>query len=140
MSFNLSQRSRNRIKDIHPSLKEIIEEGIVNSPYDFGIPKDGGARTKERQKELYAIGRTVDLDKPKITWTLNSNHLIKEDGYGHAFDIFAYVNGKASWSMKYLEPIARHLQAIADKKGVKLEWGYDLWGRDAAHFQLNLEE
>ena len=114
----------------------IVSEGIINSPYDFGIPKDGGRRTKKRQAELYAIGRTIDVHKSPITWTLNSKHIEQPDGFGYAFDIFAYVNGKASWSLNYLEPIARHLQEVAKSHGVELEWGQDLWGYDGAHFQI----
>lgn len=115
----------------------IITEGLATSPHDFGIPKDGGRRTKKRQAELYAIGRTIDVHKSPITWTLDSNHLPdEEDGLGNAFDIFAYVNRKASWDLKYLGPIARNLQKVAKKYGYELEWGQDLWGKDGAHFQL----
>lgn len=131
MTYSLSAKSRERIKDINPVLKNIIEEGIKNSPYDFGIPKDGGFRTKERQAELYAQGRT----KPgkKVTWTLKSYHMT-----GNAFDIYAYVDGKASWDLKYLEPIARHLQKIAlENYNIQLDWGQDLWGKDGAHFQID---
>ncbi len=134
--FGLSTRSNQRIEGIKPILITIIKEGIKTSPYDFGIPKYGGARTKAQQKELYAIGRTVSVNKSPITWTLESKHLIKEDGFGHAFDIYAYVNGKASWKMIHLKPIARHLQKVAKKHGVVLEWGFDLWGKDGAHFQI----
>ena len=56
---------------------------------------------------------------------------------GNAFDIYAYIDGRASWDRKYLEPIARHLQAVALTKGVILLWGYDLWRKDAAHFQIS---
>ena len=74
----------------------------------------------------------VALTLRKVTWTLNSYH-----ESGKAFDIYAYVNGSASWDMKYLEPIARHLQEVAlDEFGIKLEWGFDLWKKDGAHFQI----
>lgn len=146
MTYKLSQKSKERIKDINPILRSIIEDGIKNSPYDFGIPRDGGFRTAQRQKELYAKGRTTaqlkakgitDVegrpDKAKITWTLKSYHMT-----GNAFDIYAYVDGKASWDLKYLEPIARHLQKIAfNDYGVQLDWGQDLWGKDGAHFQID---
>lgn len=128
--YKLSNRSHKRIEGIEPILIQILEEGIKDSPYDFGIPLDGGLRTTERQKELYARGRTAP--GYKITWTLNSYHMT-----GKAFDIYAYVNNKASWNMKYLEPIARHLQKIALENGVKLDWGYDLWSKDGAHFQID---
>ena len=130
MSYRLSKRSRGRIDGIEDILITIVEEAISDSPFDFGIPKLGGMRTDEQQKEMYAQGRT----KPgrKVTWTLNSYHKT-----GKAFDIYAYVNGGASWDRKYLEPIARHLQKVAERHGVKLDWGYDLWKKDGAHFQIS---
>ena len=132
-----SRRSIDRMNGLKSILIVILTEGLETSPYDFGIPKDGGRRTLARQKELYAIGRTTDMHRSPITWTLDSNHLPDtKDGLGNAFDIFAYVDKKASWDLKYLEPIARNLQAVADKYGYFLEWGQDLWGKDGAHFQL----
>ena len=130
MSYRLSKRSRGRIDGIEDILITIVEEAISDSPFDFGIPKLGGMRTDEQQKEMYAQGRT----KPgrKVTWTLNSYHKT-----GKAFDIYAYVNGGASWDRKYLEPIARHLQKVAERHGVKLDWGYELWKKDGAHFQIS---
>ncbi len=56
---------------------------------------------------------------------------------GNAFDIYAYVDGRASWDRKYLEPIARHLIEVASKHGIVLNWGYDLWKKDGAHFQID---
>lgn len=146
----LSKRSIERLNGVHSILIVIATEGVKDSPFDFGIPTDGGLRTDERQKELYALGRTTEQlikkgingieGKPnerKVTWTLNSLHKKKKDGVGHAFDIYAYVDGKASWDLKYLEPIARHLQKVAKEKyNVDLQWGYDLWKKDGAHFQI----
>lgn len=148
--YNLSSRSRKRIEGLDPVLIKILEMAIKDSPFDFGIPKDGGLRTDKRQKELYAKGRTTkDLEEKgifnveglpeenKITWTLNSLHKPDKDGVGKAFDIYAYVNKSASWDLKYLEPIARHLQSVATTYGVRLYWGFDLWKKDGAHFQIN---
>lgn len=145
MAYRFSKRSKERIEGINPLLINILLDGIKDSPYDFGIPRDGGFRTLQRQQELYAKGRTTEKlrskgiediegrpNASKITWTLNSYHRT-----GNAFDIYAYVDGKASWSMKYLEPIARHLQKIAlEEFDTELEWGYDLWKKDGAHFQI----
>jgi hypothetical protein len=143
--YRFSKRSLERIEDINPVLITILKEGITDSPYDFGIPRDGGFRTYQRQAELYARGRTtaelIDKgitnvegrpDKSRITWTLKSFHMTS-----NAFDIYAYVNGGASWSMEYLEPIARHLIKVAASHGVILSWGYDLWKKDGAHFQIS---
>lgn len=143
--YRFSKRSLERIEDINPVLITILKEGIIDSPYDFGIPRDGGFRTYQRQAELYARGRTTEElidksitniegrpDKSRITWTLRSYHMTS-----NAFDIYAYVNGGASWDMEYLEPIARHLIKVAASHGVILSWGYDLWKKDAAHFQIS---
>ena len=131
--YRFSKKSRERIKDINPILIKILEEAIKDSPYDFGIPRDGGFRTYRRQEELYARGRTTEQliekgitdlegrpDKSRITWTLKSYHMT-----GNAFDIYCYFDGRASWDMKYLEPIARHLIKVASDYGIILSWGYD---------------
>lgn len=143
--YRFSSRSLSRLEYVEPILIKILEEGIKHSPYDFGIPRDGGFRTFRRQEELYARGRTTEQlikkgivgiegrpDKSRITWTLKSMHMT-----GRAFDIYAYVENQPSWNLKYLEPIARHLQEVALKHGVILNWGQDLWGKDGAHFQID---
>jgi len=133
----LSKRSKGRLDGVLPVLVEIFEEGIKTCPYDFGIPQGGGRRTEEDQAAMYAIGRTTQKHRKPVTWTLNSNHLEKGDGFGYAVDIYAYINGKASWNLKYLRPIANHLKKYAaDNYDITLEWGHDLWGKDGAHFQI----
>jgi len=138
MGYKLSQRSRQRLEGVHPSLIALIEYSIIDSPFDFGIPRDGGARTQERQDELYAQGRTKDLHKAKVTWTRNSKHLIKSDGYGHAFDLYAYVNRKASWSSKHIDPIGKHILKCAKELDIDIQWGVVINGvhKDKGHFQL----
>ena len=143
--YRFSSRSLERLEYVDPILIKILKEGIKHSPYDFGIPRDGGFRTFRRQEELYARGRTTEQlikkgivgiegrpDKSRITWTLKSMHMT-----GRAFDIYAYVENQPSWDLKYLKPIARHLQEVALKHGVILNWGQDLWGKDGAHFQID---
>jgi peptidoglycan L-alanyl-D-glutamate endopeptidase CwlK len=138
MKYKLSIRSRERLEGVHPSLISLIEYALIDSPFDFGIPRDGGARTQERQNELYAIGRTKDLHKAKVTWTRNSKHLVKSDGYGHAFDLYAYVDGKASWKSKYIDAIGKHILKCADELEIKIQWGVTVNGKhtDKGHFQL----
>jgi peptidoglycan L-alanyl-D-glutamate endopeptidase CwlK len=143
--YRFSTRSLDRLEYVNPTLIAILKDAITDSPYDFGIPRDGGFRTFHRQAELYARGRTTkDLidkgitnvegrpDKSRITWTLKSFHMT-----GNAVDIYAFVEGTPSWNMEYLEPIARHLIKVAEKHGVILNWGQDLWGKDGAHFQIS---
>jgi len=126
--MKLSKRSLDRLKGINPVLIEILKEGIKESPFDFGIPQNGGLRTSEDQYLLY------------------KNKVSKCDGYknksyhqtGNAFDIYGYDNGKAHWDIDKLTLIAKHLQKVAKEKfDIHLEWGGDWksW-KDYPHFQI----
>ena len=126
--YKLSKRSRERLEGINTVLIDIIEKSIVNSPYDFGIPKYGGLRTAEDQKKLYDRG-------------VSKCDGVKRKSYhqsGNAFDIYAYVNKKASWEKHHLESIARHIQQIAKEHfNVSLRWGGDFKTfYDSPHFEI----
>ena len=128
--YKLSLRSLERLSGVNPILIAIAVDSIRESPYDFGIPNHGGFRTAAEQNMLYN-------QKPKVTY---------KDGYrnmsyhqtGKAFDIYAYVNGRATWEKKYYEPIARHIQNTAlNRYGIYVTWGGD-WTtfKDLPHFQI----
>ncbi len=126
------------MQGIKPILIEIIEAAITNSPYDFGIPLDGGLRTAYRQNQLYAQGRT-EAGKI-ITWVDGMKKRSRHQD-GDAFDIYAFVDGQPSWDAKYYEPIARHIQKVAlEQFGVVLTWGGDGLGKnktiDRPHFEI----
>lgn len=138
--YKLSTRSLERLYGIDPILVEILNVGIIESPYDFGIPQNGGFRTAEDQNLLYKRG------------------VSKCDGYkkksyhqsGKAFDIYGYVDGKATWNPDILEAIAKHLQRVAKEHfKIDLRWGGDWDGDgirvdkdptenffDGAHFEI----
>lgn len=90
----------------------------------FDIMIFEGLRTKERQAELYAQGRT----KPWkiVTWTLQSNHLT-----GKAIDIvFKDAKWNPTWNWDY-----DSLIAIAKKY-----WIRNLKPRETAHFEDDWSE
>ena len=126
--YKLSKRSYERLNGVNAILIAILTEAIKESPYDFGIPRSGGLRTAEFQNELYKKGKSqLDGYKKK------SYHQS-----GKAFDIFAYVDGKASWDRDQLTAIARHIQKVAREQfDVELTWGGD-WKNfvDMPHFQI----
>lgn len=132
MSYKLSNRSLERLQDVKSILIAIIVESISHPdcPFDFGVPRHGGKRTASEQNLLFN-------QTPKVTY---------KDGYnkksyhqtGRAFDIYAFVGGKASWKREHLEPIARHIQRIAKERyNITLKWGGD-WKKfkDLPHFQI----
>ena len=56
MAFTFSQRSLDNLKGVHPDLVRVVKAALPISPVDFGIIE--GIRTLERQKELYAEGKS----------------------------------------------------------------------------------
>ena len=119
----------------------VMHEAIKDTPIDFTIVE--GVRTTQRQQELYAQGRTkpgtivtqVDGVKKK------SNHQVKADGYGHAVDLYPYINGSVRLNnvSKEQKQIADHIKATACRLGVGITWGGD-WKSpyDPPHFELKL--
>ena len=91
-----SKTSLARRSGVDGRLVEISDLAIKICPIDFGIPGDGGIRTPERQQELFNEG------------------LSKCDGFknksfhqtGLALDVYAYVDGKASWETEHLAVVA----------------------------------
>jgi len=108
-------------------LREIASRALELSKVDFGIPASGGMRTASEQKALY------------------DNYKSQLDGYkkksyhqtGKALDVYAYVNGEASWDESHLSMVACAMLQAASELGCKLEWG-GLWVNfvDMPHFQL----
>lgn len=126
----LSQKSRDKLKGVHPNLIKVVERAIALSEIDFFVNE--GVRTPERQKELYAQGRT----KPGkvVTWTLKSNHFINpKTGYGHAVDVYAFpfnTNQTPETSKK----IAKAFLTAAHELDIPIRWGAD-WDRDGVFYE-----
>ena len=130
MTFNLGPKSRLKLNGVHKDLVAVVEKAITISSKDFTIIE--GLRSIERQKQLYAAGKSK---------TLNSRHIT-----GHAVDLAPWpINGDfdsdgilniADWDEYY--PIADAMKEAAQDLGVSLEWGGDWKGfRDGPHFQLS---
>ncbi|WP_313010907.1 hypothetical protein [Brevundimonas sp.] len=61
--------------------------------------------------------------------TLDSKHLIQSDGFSHAVDLVAFVNGKqdhGTWAHYY--KIAAAMHAASKELGIDLRWG-GVWDR-----------
>ena len=127
VSFVLGKNSIERLKGVHPDLVKVAKRAIELTEVDFGVT--AGVRTIEQQKEYVRSGASK---------TMNSRHLIQHDGYAHAFDVAAYVNGAIQWTpFSLYTDIARAMKAAAAEQGIPIEWGGD-WKtfKDGPHFQL----
>lgn len=124
-AFKLSKRSIERMAGVHPDLVRVVEEAIKITPIDFGITC--GTRTVAQQRVLVATGKSQ---------TMNSRHLT-----GHAVDVVAMIDGKASWDMKDYKTIALAFKRAAKSLGISIKWGGDWHGfADGPHFELDREK
>ena len=127
MTFQLGTNSMKNMEGIDDRLIDIVELAITISPIDFGVPSSGGFRSTQDQAELYASG------KSKCDGSTNKSY----HQTGKALDVFAYVDGKASWDTLHLTTIATAMLQSASQLGTELQWA-GLWRswQDLPHFQV----
>lgn len=117
-------RSRANLAGVHPTLVRILSE--VTEFFDCTIL--GGTRTVEEQKQNVAKG---------LSKTMNSLHIVQEDGYGHAVDVAPnpqqWDNSPPSGLTKYeVEQVAFlfFVKGYAKAQGVELRIGADWNGNN----------
>ena len=127
MTFRFSNTSLVRRANIDKRLVEISSLALELTVVDFGVPQYGGLRSAIEQRELYDAERSNCDGTVKI-----SNHQT-----GKALDVYAYVDGKASWDRYDLSMVAAAMLQAASMLGYKLNWG-GLWTKfkDYPHFEL----
>lgn len=137
--------SKKNMEGVHPLLIQILE--ILVKLFDVSVIC--GVRTTQEQQDLYAIGRTKDLNRKPVTSrdgvNKKSKHQIQEDGYGHAVDVTPYP---IDWSEKHKNlarfyMMAGYAFAIADTvlegTGYELRWGGD-WDSDKDFADQNFDD
>ena len=99
----------------------VVRRALELTEVDFGITE--GLRTKERQKQLVAEGKSQ---------IMNSRHLT-----GDAVDVVAWVGSQVSWDWPLYEKIAQAFKQAAAELNTPIEWGGE-WRslKDGPHFQL----
>lgn len=111
MEYNLSPRSKGRLKGVHEDLVKVVERAIQITEVDFAVLE--GTRTRDRQARLVAKGASQ---------TMNSRHLT-----GHAVDLGAWVGGEIRWDWPLYHKLCSAMAQAADELGVSVEWG-GCWG------------
>lgn len=128
MNYKLSPSSKKRLEGVNPVLIDVLELALSLTKVDFGIPPSGGKRTAEQQKALY------DEDLSQLDGYKNKSR----HQSGNAVDVFAYVDGKASWDEDDLTHVATAILSAASKLKVPLIWGGH-WRNfvDMPHFEID---
>lgn len=114
--MSLDIKSTKALDRVHPDLVRVVER--ASEIIAFRVTE--GLRTKERQKQLVAQGKSR---------TMNSRHLT-----GHAVDL---VDAAGSYDDAKMREIAQAMKSAADELGVPITWGGD-WTKfcDTPHFEL----
>mgnify|MGYP000497546329 CR=1 FL=1 len=125
--FYLSESSKNNRTGVDQRLIEISDRAIKISVVDFGHGPYSGLRTATDQAQLFTAGKSKCDGRVNLSYHQS----------GNALDVYAYVDGKASWEKEHLAMIASAMLQAANELGHKLEWG-GLWKGfcDMPHFQL----
>ena len=132
--FEFSTRSLLRLQGVDEELYKLMKLALSRSPIDFGIPEFGGLRTVEDQKKLFDKGLS------KADGTIKKSY----HQTGNAVDVFAFVNGKASWDEVHLSLIAGVVLSCAKELNLNVTWGgtfgsKEFKGWDMPHFQIELK-
>lgn len=129
MSFQLPQRSIDRLEGVHPDLIRVVRGAALHYKPGAQFIVVEGLRAIERQRELWRAGRSQ---------TMKSRHLT-----GHAVDLAPMVDVDGdgdldlTWQREHFFPIVDAMRASAAAAGILIEWGGD-WKsfHDLPHWQL----
>lgn len=135
MGFKLGKTSLARLQGVDETLVNVVKRAIEISEVDFSVLE--GVRTLERQRELYAQGRTAP--GKIVTWTMKSRHI-----EGKAVDLVPYP---LDWNdLEKFNKIKDAMFQAAKELDVNLRWGADWDGDgnyrekgeyDSPHFEIN---
>lgn len=84
-----------------------------------------------------------------VSWTMNSKHLPQSDGLAWAVDLVPYLNGRLWWESpddqtmqdridKTFSLIHQGAHESALRHDFKILIGYEAWGKDKPHIQLEV--
>lgn len=112
-------RRKHKLAGVHPDLIKVVEK--ASEKFDLVVLE--GLRDKTRQEELVEQGKSK---------TMNSKHLIQDDGFGHAVDL---APDPIDWSdREAFVAMGFFIQGIAYEMGIDIRLGTD-WDSD-----LNIRE
>ena len=123
MMSSLGSVSRKNLIGVHPDLAGVVEDAILDTPVDWRVQE--GVRLLTRQKHLVEIGASTTLD---------SQHLVQTDGFGHAVDLVPWVDfdgdgdKELRWDWPLAYKVAQAVQNAAKKRAVVIRWG-GCWDR-----------
>lgn len=118
-------KRQERLKDVDPKLQAVVIAAAKLVPFDVLVVE--GLRTKERQQQLYAQGRTAP--GKVVTWTLQSKHID-----GKAVDLAPLKkDGTIDWeNANAFNQLNSAMIVGAHDVRTKVRWGAD-WDGDGKY-------
>lgn len=113
--MEFSKSSLSKLKGVHPDLVRVVmrcAKDWKDKQFTFGITC--GVRTIEEQKILVKKGASR---------TMNSRHIPAKNGFSHAVDVVAFIDGDLKWDWSLYIRIANAMKAAAIAENVPVEWG-----------------
>ena len=152
MTFNLSQKSLDRMNGVDERLQRVVKRAIQLSKQDFMVLE--GVRTRQQCMVNYGKGRTIaqcvvkgvpaqyaNPNAAKVTWL--NNPFASKHVSGKAVDLVPYP---VDWNdLKKFDTIAQAMLQAAKELGVPVRWGADWDGdgkprergeSDSPHFEI----
>ena len=112
MPFELSHRSLVNLQGVHPDLQNLVVRTLQISPLDFAVIQ--GLRTEDEEAQDVANGKSE---------TMHSRHLAGKDGFAHAIDFMAFVDGKGTWDEPAYHQVAEAFRQAAVEMNIPIGWG-----------------
>ena len=130
--FKYSQKSLDKLDEVHEDLRLVFLEVIKLTPIDFGITE--GMRSLERAEQLKQEGLSKAGSKSK--------HCL-----GKAVDIVCYNGKDVTWDLDFYEAVAQVVGEVSELLEIPIRWGgswktgdfklnRDMKFIDAVHFEL----
>ena len=110
--LKLDRVSVKRLSSVEPRLADVVR--LAQARLAFPVRVTCGLRTKAEQEILLKTGKTR---------TMRSKHLAQSDGFSHAVDLVAMIDGEPDWSSERFFVIADHVRSAAIDVGVSITWG-----------------
>ena len=136
MTFNLSQKSLDRLVGVDERLQRVVKRAIELSKQDFMVLE--GVRTRQQCMTNYGKGRAIaqcvakgvpaqyaNPNAAKVTWL--NNPFASKHVSGKAVDLVPYP---VDWNdLKKFDVIAQAMLQASKELGIAIRWGAD-WDAD----------
>ena len=126
MDYQFSTSSEKELQTVNTDLQKVIRLALKRSQVDFGVSE--GHRSVKRQQKLYAQGRTA---RGQIVTNVDGVNSFSDHNVfpSDALDIYAYVDGQATYEEKYMMYLGGVITSCAKEQSVKIQWGAN-WDGD----------